>query len=310
MNIFGPVPSRRLGRSLGINIIPYKNCSYDCVYCQVGRTPCKTAERKEFYRAEDIFKEVKSKLEELNKIGERVDFLTFVSHGEPLLDINLEREIELLKRFDIKIALITNASLLNYCKYESLKHIDWISLKIDTVREDIWRKINRPCDELDLKKILEGIIDFSQTYGNLLNTETMIVKNLNDREEDLLLLADFLGKINPHKSYISVPVRPPAEKWAEKPDEEIMLIAYNILKEKVSSVEYLTGYEGNSFISSGSVKEDLLSITSVHPMKEEGARQFLSSKNTDFHVVEELLEENLLVQIEYNGEYFYKRRFL
>ncbi|MEQ8191724.1 MAG: radical SAM protein [Candidatus Eremiobacterota bacterium] len=308
MNIFGTVPSRRLGRSLGINIIPYKNCSYDCVYCQAGRTPCKTAERKEFYRAEDIFKEVKSKLEELNKLGERVDFITFVSHGEPLLDINLEREIELLKRFDIKIALITNASLLNYCKYESLKHIDWISLKIDTVREDIWRKINRPCDELDLKKILEGIIDFSQTYSNLLNTETMIVKNLNDREEDILLIADFLSKINPHKSYVSVPVRPPAEKWAEKPDEEIMLIAYNILKEKVKSVEYLTGYEGNSFISSGNVKEDLLSIISVHPMKDEGVRQFLLSKDTDWHIIEELLDENLLVQIEYNGEYFYKRR--
>ncbi len=309
MNIFGPVPSRRLGRSLGINIIPYKNCSYDCVYCQVGRTPCKTLERKEFYRPEDIFYEVKNKLEELNNIGETVDFLTFVSHGEPLLDINLEREIEFLKKFNIKIALITNASLLNYCKHESLKHIDWISLKVDTVREDVWKKINRPCDELDLKKILEGIIDFSQTYSNLLNTETMILKKLNDSEEDIMLIADFLSKINPHKSYISVPVRPPAEKWAEKPDEEIMLRAYNILKEKIKSVEYLTGYEGNSFISSGSIKEDLLSITSVHPMKDEGVRQFLLSKNTDWHIVEELLKENLLVQIEYNGEYFYKRRF-
>ena len=309
MNIFGPVPSRRLGRSLGINIIPYKNCSYDCVYCQVGRTPCKTVERKEFYRAEDIFKEVNSKLEELNNIGETVDFLTFVSHGEPLLDINLEREIELLKKFNIKIALITNASLLSYYKKESLKHIDWISLKVDSVKEDIWRKINRPCDELDLKKILEHIIDFSETYSNLLNTETMILKNLNDSEEDIRLIADFLSKINPHKSYISVPVRPPAEKWAEKPDEEIMLRTYNILKEKIKSVEYLTGYEGNSFISSGSVKEDLLSITSVHPMKDEGVRQFLLSKNTDWHIVEELLKENLLVQMKYNGEYFYKRRF-
>ncbi|HPZ07081.1 MAG TPA: radical SAM protein [Candidatus Eremiobacteraeota bacterium] len=308
MKIFGPVPSRRLGRSLGVNIIPYKNCSYDCIYCQVGRTNCQTIKRKEFYRPEEIFKEVKEKLYELNKIDEKIDYITFVSHGEPLLDINLGKEIELLKEFNIKFALITNSSLLNNKGLSKiLTKVDWISLKIDTVKEDVWKKINRPCNELNLEEILESIRAFSKTYNNILNTETMIVKNLNDKEEDLKELANFLYTINPYRSYLSIPIRPPAEKWIEKPHEEIMIKAYHILREKIKSVEYLTGYEGNNFISSGSAKEDLLAITSVHPMKEKAVEQFLSTTDSDWHIIEELLKDNLLLKKEYKGENFYIR---
>jgi len=105
---FGPVPSRRLGQSLGINNIPPKICSYSCVYCQVGRTLHMQAERKAFYKPEEILKAVERKVKDAKNKGEGIDYLTFVPDGEPTLDINLGKEIELLKQLGIKIAVITN----------------------------------------------------------------------------------------------------------------------------------------------------------------------------------------------------------
>jgi len=112
MIVFGPIPSRRLGQSLGINNIPAKTCSYSCVYCQIGRTNKMQMSRSNFYDPKDIFLETQSKINDLNTKGEKVDYITFVADGEPTLDINLGTEIELLRQFGIKIAVITNASLI------------------------------------------------------------------------------------------------------------------------------------------------------------------------------------------------------
>jgi wyosine [tRNA(Phe)-imidazoG37] synthetase (radical SAM superfamily) len=106
--VFGPVPSRRLGRSVGINNIPPKICSYACVYCQLGRTLKMQIERKAYYNVEDITKEVREKVEELKERGEKIDYLTFVSDGEPTLDVNIGNEIEALRPLGFKIAVITN----------------------------------------------------------------------------------------------------------------------------------------------------------------------------------------------------------
>ncbi|MEJ2568295.1 MAG: radical SAM protein, partial [candidate division WOR-3 bacterium] len=127
---FGPVPSRRLGRSLGINNIPPKICSYSCVYCQVGKTYNLSIERKEFYKAEEIKTQVFKKIAALKKQKEKIDFLSFVADGEPTLDINLGKEIEILKKSGIPIAVITNASLINRNDVRSdLSKADWVSVK-------------------------------------------------------------------------------------------------------------------------------------------------------------------------------------
>jgi wyosine [tRNA(Phe)-imidazoG37] synthetase (radical SAM superfamily) len=112
MMTFGPVPSRRLGRSLGINNIPHKTCTYSCVYCQVGRTRRFQLERAEFYEPEAIAREVRKRTAKLRELGEGIDYLTFVPDGEPTLDLNLASTIELLKPLGIRVAVITNGSLL------------------------------------------------------------------------------------------------------------------------------------------------------------------------------------------------------
>ena len=310
MIVFGPVPSRRLGQSLGINNIPPKICSYSCIYCQIGKTMDMQAVREEFYKPEKIITDVETRLIELKKNEKVLDYITFVSDGEPTLDKNLEMEIELLKRMNVKIAVITNASLIwDSDVREALYKADWVSIKVDAISEDIWRRINRPHRSLKLEEILNGILEFSSVFGSTLATETMLVQGVNDTIDEVEKIASFLVNLSPDKCYISIPTRPPAEKWSIPPDEEIINIAYQVFDKRLNT-EYLIGYEGNAFASTGNLKEDLLSITSVHPMREEGVEELLAKTGSGWESVKKLVDDNELTVVGYNGKMFYMRKLL
>lgn len=183
MIVYGPVPSRRLGQSVGINNIPPKTCSYSCVYCQIGRTNKMQIKRSEFYNPEDIFREAACKLAQLDSENRRADFFSFVPDGEPTLDLNLGKTIDLLRPLGIKIAVITNASTLWMDEVkEDLMKADWVSVSIDAADEPTWRKIDRPHGALDHREVLKGIMDFSKAFRGTLVTETMFVSGINDNE--------------------------------------------------------------------------------------------------------------------------------
>jgi len=309
MKAFGPVPSRRLGHSLGINNIPPKICTYSCVYCQLGNTINMQVERQNFYKAEELAWEVKQKVREAKEKGEPIDYLTFVSDGEPTLDINLSREIELLKPLDIKIAVITNASLIwREDVREDLRKADWVSLKVDAVSREIWRKVNRPHKSLELKTILDGMLQFASSFNREIITETMLIQGINDNCEEIGKIADFLAELKPAKAYLAIPTRPPAQKGLKAASESAINMAYQIFSQKLSNVEYLIGYEGNAFASTGKVEDDLLSITSVHPMREEAITELLKKANAEWAVVTRLVEQNKLTETEYQGKKFYARK--
>lgn len=308
--IFGPVPSRRLGRSLGINNIPPKICSYSCIYCQIGRTTKMKVDRQAYYSIREIVKEVEETLYNLEKKEEWVDYLTFVSDGEPTLDVNLGREIKALKRLGRKVAVISNASLVwRDDVRKDLKFADWVSLKIDAFTKDVWRKINRPHKQLNHNRILEGIVSFAEEYHGKLVTETMLVKDVNDSADEIKKIANFLGKVNPHKAYISIPIRPPAEQYVVAADESKINLAYQIFKNEDIDVEYLIGYEGNEFSSTGDLEKDVLSITSVHPLKKQAVEKLLKEYNKDWDIIDKLISEEKLKEVEYQGENFYIRKF-
>lgn len=308
MIAYGPVPSRRLGRSLGINNIPPKYCSYSCVYCQLGRTNKLQADYRTFYQPEDILKAVAEKIEKTREVKESIDYLTFVSDGEPTLDINLGREIELLHRFGMKIAVITNASLLWHANVrENLMKADWVSLKVDSLQNEIWRRINRPHRTIHLPAIMEGILEFAKTYQGTLVTETMLVEDINDDTDHLRTIVNFLAEFNPAMAYLSIPIRPPAEKWVNPPSEEGINRAYQIFNEKLDKVEYLIGYEGNTFAFTGNVEEDLLSITAVHPMTEAAVQEYLMRAQADWSVILNMITLEKLIEIEYHQEKYYMR---
>jgi len=309
MIAFGPVPSRRLGQSLGINNIPPKICTYSCVYCQLGRTIRMQANREGFYEPGKVARDVEEKVAELLGKEEPVDYLTFVPDGEPTLDVNIEREIELLKPLGIKIAVITNASLIwDADVREALSKADWVSLKVDAVSEKVWRRIDRPHRALRLEMILDGMVKFSTGFSGTLATETMLIQEVNDGRDEVERIADFLVKLSPDKAYISIPTRPPAEKWAKPAEESSINMAYQTFISKGLNAEYLMGYEGSAFASTGDAVADLLSITSVHPMREEGVEELLAKSNSRWETVDKLVNEGKLVELEYEGKKFYMRK--
>ncbi|MGC8708826.1 MAG: radical SAM protein [Thermoplasmata archaeon] len=308
---FGPVPSRRLGRSLGVNNIPGKTCTYGCVYCQIGKTIRMEFERREFYKIDEIINSVNRKIDSVEKRGEKIDFITFVPDGEPTLDLNLGKEIELLKATGIRVAVITNSSLIwrNDVRND-LQCADLVSLKVDAVHIDHWKKINRPHRLLELEKIKEGIFEFSSSFKGKLITETMVIGNF---QYDFDGIASFLKSLkNLHKAYISIPTRPPAEEWVMKPEEVVINRAYQIYLNHLGEerVEYLIGYEGDEFSLSGDPEKDLLSIMSVHPMRIDAVIKFLEKSGANYSLIEKLINEGKIKEIVYYGNRFFMRRIL
>jgi wyosine [tRNA(Phe)-imidazoG37] synthetase (radical SAM superfamily) len=308
MIIFGPIPSRRLGRSLGINNIPPKSCSYSCVYCQVGRTTSMRVQRGIFFEPEEIVHAVQEKVALTLEAGESMDYLTFVPDGEPTLDLNLGSEIELLRPLGIQIAVICNSSLVwREDVRNDLALADWVSLKVDSVRADAWRQVDRPHGSLRLDAILDGVRAFAEDFEGTLVTETMLVRDVNDDQAGLSELAHFLSQVQPSVAYLSIPTRPPAEAWVRAPDEATINRAYQVLADRLDGVECLIGYEGNAFAHSGDVVADLLSITAVHPMRRDAVDALLHKSNADWPVVNRLFASGQLIKTMYEGREFYAR---
>jgi wyosine [tRNA(Phe)-imidazoG37] synthetase (radical SAM superfamily) len=266
-------------------------------------------DRQPYYDPRRVVEEVREKAERALDSGETIDYLTLVPDGEPTLDLNLGREIEQLKGLGISVAVISNASLVSdEVVRQELAQADWVSLKVDAASEKMWCRVNRPHGQLKLDAIQEGMLAFAEQYRGILATETMLVDELNDSEASVEEVADFLSRLRPDLAYLAVPTRPPAEPWAQPPAEGAINRAYQIISDRVDRAEYLIGYEGNAFAFTGDVEEDLLSITSVHPMREAAVRDFLARADGDWSVVRRLVDESKLVEVEHGGHRFYLRK--
>jgi wyosine [tRNA(Phe)-imidazoG37] synthetase (radical SAM superfamily) len=307
--IFGPVPSRRLGKSIGINNIPHKVCSYSCAYCQVGKADKMQVERREFYLPDIIVRKLEYKLNVLAK-SDLPDYITIVPDGEPTLDIHLGELIVKLKSSGFPVAIITNSSLIDRRDVQSeLMLADYVSVKVDTVNQASWRKVNKPHKDLNHNAILQGIREFSKNFKGTLVTESMLLKDVNDSEEELEALGLFLHDIHPEIAYIAIPTRPPAFEGTFAADETAVTLAYEIFSRHDVPAELLTGYEGNAFASSGNFEEDILSITAVHPMRKDAVMQLLAKSNTPADNLNQLVKNNLIKIVSFNNQEYYLRKF-
>jgi wyosine [tRNA(Phe)-imidazoG37] synthetase (radical SAM superfamily) len=299
---FGPVPSRRLGRSLGINPIPSKVCTYSCVYCQVGRTRRLRIRRRWFRTPGDVVRAVARKAEAASRAGESVDYLTFVPDGEPTLDLGLPAIMRGLRPLGLPIAVVTNGSLLDRPNVrEELGEADWVSIKVDAIDPARWRQVNRPHGRLRLPGVLEGMQAFAEAYQGRLVTETMLLSGLNDAEPELRATASFIGRLRPDRAYLAVPTRPPAEPWVRPAPAASMARAYEVFRALAGRTELLVGYEGDAFANTGDPRRDLLSITAVHPMREQAVWRFLHSAGASRHLVDDLVRRGDLVRVAYGG---------
>lgn len=309
MTIFGPIPSRRLGASLGVNNIPYKICSYNCVYCQVGRTLHMQVKRTLYSNPSEVFDEVKKKVERIRETQQNVDYISIVPDGEPTLDSSLGELIERLKELGLPVAVITNSSLTwDKSVQEDLKKADWVSVKIDAISPNTWKQINRPHASISLDEILQGMQEFAGSYTGTLCTETMLVKELNDNPEELTAIANFIkSRIRPYKAYIGVPTRPPAEPWVSRPEPESITAAYAIFTREGLNAETLTGYESSGFVVTDNPVEEILEITSVHPMRRDAVEDVLNRFGVGEEVLQQLVKEGRIRKVHYEGWDYYIR---
>ena len=304
--IYGPVPSRRLGRSLGIDPIPSKTCNYQCIYCQLGKTTKFTNERKNFYPKEEIIDE----LEEAIKVNEgNFDYITFVGSGEPTLFKDLENLILKAKKLSDKpICVITNGALLynsEVCK--ALRLVDVVLPSLDAGDERMFIKINRPHPTLKYYEIIQGFINFSKNYLGKLWIEIMIMKGINDSKEDLLKIKEKIDLIKPDRIGINVPIRPPMEKWVKIPDKNII----SLLDDIFSKYYNINFPESGKFgLYSSDFDKELLSIIERHPMRQDQIIETFSSKNFNNEDIilrlNKLEFQNKILKIVHNNIIFWR----
>jgi len=293
---YGPIPSRRLGRSVGVSPIPPKTCSYSCVYCQLGRTNHLQVKRESFYPKEEILNDIRKVIE-----NAPADYITFVGDGEPTLCKDLGWLIhETKKEFSLPIAVITNSSLFYREDVRTdLKESDVILPTLDAGTYEVFKKINRPHKSITFDKMLQGLIDFRREYPGKIWLEVMLVKDLNDTKETLSRTKIALDRIRPDRVYIAAPIRPPAESWVEPSTPDRILLAQKILGESWDITSRESGKFGVSEFSN--VREAIHEICSRHPLREEQAME-IERKFSQEGTIEQMIRNSELVKIEYQNE--------
>ena len=244
--LYGPILSRRFGRSLGVNNLRDRVCTYNCVYCQVW------GKKLSVERAPHC--DPKRLEAELIDFKGEFDYISFVPFGEPTLDENLGECVKVANKFG-RTLILTNSSLTFLEEVRrDLMEFHTVSLKVDTVDEGIWKKLNRPHPSLRLDEILDGVKAFAKAYRGNLVTETMLVKGIN---EDVKDVASFIRELKPRVAFLNVPERPPQERWVREPEDLGKI--YETFREYVENLVLVTKRSG---VVGGNVKE----IAKVHPV--------------------------------------------
>ena len=223
--VYGPVPSRRLGFSLGLDLVPYKTCTLDCIYCQLGRTTQKTAARNLYAPTADILEEIK----EAVKHKKRIDYITISGSGEPTLNSGIGALIKKVKAFTtIPVAVLTNGTLLFMEDVQKdLLDADIVLPSLDAASLQVFRRVNRPHHSLKIEAILDGLKKFRKLYHGQIWLEIMLIKGFNDNAEELISLRNAVSEIQPDMVYLNTVVRPPAEIYAKPLRSDEMMIAKN-----------------------------------------------------------------------------------
>ena len=235
--IYGPIKSRRLGLSLGVSLIPHKTCSFDCVYCQLGKTLNTTNERKEYLNIEEVLGELKEALRHLPS-DNKLDYITFSGFGEPTLNINIGKMIKEIRAVsNVALALITNsASLVEAKVRKEVLGVDLIVPSLDAVTQDTFEKIDRPAAGIRVEDVINGLIELRREFKGEIYLEIMFIKDINDGLDYALRFKKVVDRINPDRLQMNIPVRSVVEKWAVSPDVQRLKQIKEILGPKAELI--------------------------------------------------------------------------
>ena len=221
MFVFGPVPSRRLGRSLGVDLVPFKTCSYDCIYCQLGRTTSQTVEREQYVPVSEVLDQLWKKLDD----APQPDYITLSGSGEPTLHSGVDEIIGSIKRrTNVPVAVITNSSLLwdNEVR-EALVEADLVIPSLDAGNQAMFRYINRPHPDIDFERMVAGLAEFRWMYRGKIWLEVFLLGDLNSMPSQVLKIIECIDTIRPDKVQLNTAVRPPAEDFARMVSQPEMI---------------------------------------------------------------------------------------
>jgi len=261
--VYGPVPSRRLGRSLGIDLVPFKTCSYDCIYCQLGRTTNKTTERKEYTAIDDIIAELEKKL----TIAPMPDYITLAGSGEPTLNLFIGNLIDMIKRrTKIPVAVLTNGSLLwMSAVQDALMDADLVLPSLDAGNELLFRCVNRPHEDISFERMFDGLAAFTKRFRKEIWLEVMLLGGVTGIPAEAEKIAGLVRQIRPARVQLNTLSRPPAEDFAFPISPEQMLAFKGFFPERVDIIH--ESGKDNSFspIQSHATKTDIMALLCRRP---------------------------------------------
>ena len=232
--VYGPVPSRRLGRSLGLDLVPFKTCTYDCVYCQLGRTTNKTLERKEYVATEEVLAELKRNL----AAGAVPDYISLAGSGEPTLNAGIGDLIGKIQGLtDIPVAVLTNGSLLWMSEVQdALMAADLVLPSLDAGDEHLFRYVNRPHGDISFEQMVDGLAAFTKRFSGEVWLEVLLLAGVTGLPSEVKKIAALAERIGPARVQLNTVSRPPAEEFAWPLSTDQMLALKDIFPREVDII--------------------------------------------------------------------------
>jgi len=304
--IYGPVPSRRLGFSLGIDIIPYKTCSLDCIYCQLGSTKQKTFQRKKYFSERIVLKQIKQILDS----DQKVDYITFSGSGEPTLNSSLGNLIKKIKEITtIPVAVLTNGTLLTKESVrEALLHADLVIPSLDAATQEVFDRINRPHPSLKIRKIIEGLKKFRQDFKGSIWLEILLVKGINDSPPHIQKLKEAVIEIDPERIQLNTVVRPPAEDFARPLSLSEMETVKKIFGKKAEIIAEFDKIQHTP--SSLNLKDAVLAMVQRRPVTlQDMAVSLGKHKNELIKYLDMLIKEDKIKLVTHESQKYYEPFF-
>jgi len=302
-HIYGPVPSRRLGFSLGIDVIPYKTCSFDCVYCQLGKTTNKTVKRDEYVPKDGVLSQVKNAVASKR----RIDYLTFSGSGEPTLNSGVGYLIREIKKFTkIPVVILTNGSLLfMQALQEEIKEADLVVPSLDAGTQRTFEIINRPHPSIDIEKIIKGLLDFRKVFKGKMWLEIMLVKGINDSLEEIEEMKRIVERVNPDKVQLNTVVRPPSEDFAKPLTFEDLKKIRDIFGKGCEIIAGFKGKREEAYIQD--IEGEILSLIRRRPVTLSDISSVLGIHQNEVIKYLQALEEKGAIKIKrYGDERYYE----
>jgi wyosine [tRNA(Phe)-imidazoG37] synthetase (radical SAM superfamily) len=257
--LYGPVPSRRFGRSLGVDLMPFKICSFDCVFCQLGRTSQKTIERKEYVPVDAVLAEIESWL----KTDGDADYVTLSGSGEPTLHSRFGEVLQFLKRQSIPSVLLTNGSMLMLPEVrEAAADADIVKVSLSVWDQKSFRWINRPHPNLQFDEIVKSIETFREQFSGKLWVEVFMLLGMNSAPENVGKIASHIKKIRPNRIHLNTPVRPPAEEFAAIIQPERLLSMTGMFEPRA---EVIAEFNANDEKHVAATEDSVLSLLQRRP---------------------------------------------